>query len=174
VFLDESGFMLQPVRRRTWAPRGQTPIQYSWDRHDRLSVASAVTVAPVRRRMGLYFRLQAHNIHAADVVAFLFGLHRHLPRRLIVILDRWNAHRKAVRVLQERGADWLDPEWLPPYAPDLNPAEQVWNHAKYSDLANFIPDDLADLDRAVRSSMAGQRNQPSLIRSYFHLAGLKL
>jgi len=95
-------------------------------------------------------------------------------RRLIVILDRWNVHRKAVRVLQEHGANWLQPEWLPPYAPDLNPAEQVWNHVKYADLANFIPDDLADLDHAVRSSMARQRDQTSLIRSYFHLAGLEL
>ena len=174
MFLDESGFMLQPVRRRTWAPRGQTPVQFSWDRHDRLSAVSAVTVAPVRRRMGLYFRLHADNIHAEDVVAFLRGLHRHLPRRLIVILDRWNVHRKAVRVLREDGADWLVPEWLPAYAPDLNPAEQVWNHAKYADLANFIPEDLADLSRAVDASMAGQRRRPSLIRSYFHLAGLEL
>ena len=174
MFLDESGFMLQPVRQRTWAPRGQTPVQYSWDRHDRLSAVSALTVAPLRRRMGLYFRLHSRNIHAAEVVAFLFWLHRHQPRRLIVILDRWNVHRKAVRVLQEGGADWLQPEWLPPYAPDLNPAEQVWNHAKYADLANFIPDDLADLDHAVRSSMAGQQNHPSLLRSYFHLAGLEL
>jgi transposase len=63
---------------------------------------------------------------------------------------------------------------LPAYAPDLNPAEQVWNHAKYADLANFIPADLADLGRAVDASMAGQRRRPSLIRSYFHLAGLEL
>jgi len=79
-----------------------------------------------------------------------------------------------MRVLQEGGVDCGQPEWLPPYGPDLNPVEQVRNHAKYSDLANFIPDDLADLDRAVRSSMAGQRDQPSLIRSYFRLAGLEL
>jgi len=32
VFIDESGFMLQPVVRRTWAPRGETPILKSWDR----------------------------------------------------------------------------------------------------------------------------------------------
>ncbi|MBI4758435.1 MAG: IS630 family transposase, partial [Chloroflexi bacterium] len=35
--------MLQPVVRRTWAPQGKTPIQYSWDRHDRLSVLAAIT-----------------------------------------------------------------------------------------------------------------------------------
>jgi hypothetical protein len=27
VLIDESGFMLQPVVRRTWAPKGETPIQ---------------------------------------------------------------------------------------------------------------------------------------------------
>ena len=41
--------MLQPVVRRTWAPQGQTPIQYSWDRHDRLAAIAAITLAPLRR-----------------------------------------------------------------------------------------------------------------------------
>ena len=40
VFLDESGFMLHPVVRRTWALRGQTPVLACWDRHERLSVIS--------------------------------------------------------------------------------------------------------------------------------------
>ena len=165
--------MLQPVRRRTWAPRGQTPVQYSWDRHDRLSAISAVTVAPRRRRFGLYFRLQSENVRAEDVVAFLFHLHRHLPRRLIVVLDRLGVHRKAGRLLEARGVEWLQVEWLPPYAPDLNPAEQVWNHTKYADLGNFIPEDVADLERAVGGSMAAQCRRPSLLASYVHRAGLR-
>jgi len=60
-------------------------------------------------------------------------------------LDRYSAHRKAVRLLQ----DWFEVEWLPAYAPDLNPVEMVWNHSKYSDLANFIPEDVDDLHQAV-------------------------
>lgn len=54
VLIDESGLMLQPVVRRTWAPRGQTPIQHSRDGRDRLSVISAISMAPRRRRLGLY------------------------------------------------------------------------------------------------------------------------
>ena len=81
--------MLQPVRRRTWAPRGHTPIQKSWDRHDRLSALSALTVAPQRRRLGLYFRIHTRNICADDVVAFLHELRRHLRRKIILVLDRW-------------------------------------------------------------------------------------
>jgi len=78
VFLDESGFMFQPVVRRTWAPRAKTPIQYSWDRHDRLSVISAITIAPLRCRMGLYLQIHNGNVRWKEVIAFLTMLHRHL------------------------------------------------------------------------------------------------
>ena len=93
--------MLQPLVRRTWAPRGQTPIQYSWDRHDRLSVISAITVSPLQQRFGLCFRIHDHNITFQEVMAFLTMLHRRQRRKFIVVLDRLNAHRKAVRLLQE-------------------------------------------------------------------------
>jgi hypothetical protein len=46
VFLDESGFMLTPTVRRTLAPRGQTPILKTWDRHVRISAISCITVSP--------------------------------------------------------------------------------------------------------------------------------
>jgi len=174
VLIDESGFMLQPVVRRTWAPRGQTPIQYSWDRHDRLSVISAITVAPSRRRLGLYFQIHSDNVHWDKVIAFLTMLHQHLRRKFIVVLDRLNAHRKAVRLLKAEHPDWFEVEWLPAYAPDLNPVEMVWNHTKYADLANFIPEDLDDLHQAITTSLASTRAQGHLIHSFFRHVGLEL
>ena len=166
--------MLQPVVRRTWAPKGQTPIQYSWDRHDRLSVIAALTVAPQRRRLGLYFQIHDHNIRFDDVIAFLKLIHRHLRRKFILVLDRYSVHRKAVRLLLEDGVDWLEVEWLPSYAPDLNPVEMVWNHTKYADLANFIPENIDHLKQAVRTSIADTRQVSSLKRAFFDYAGLVL
>jgi hypothetical protein len=61
VFLNESGFMLAPLVRRTYAPRGRTPILDCWDRRDRVSAISAVTVSPMRRRPNLDFRLLPDN-----------------------------------------------------------------------------------------------------------------
>ena len=78
AFLDESGFMLTPTVRRPLAPRGETPVLDAWDRRDRLSAISCVTVSPVAGRPGLYFGLLDHNAHAGDVVAFLADLHRRL------------------------------------------------------------------------------------------------
>jgi transposase len=175
VFLDESGFMLQPLVRRTWAPRGQTPVHRSWDRHDRVSVISALTVAPERRRLNVYWRAQRRNIGADDIVVFLRQLRRGLRRRLVLIWDRWGVHRaRVVHEYLQRHRDRIKVEWLPAYAPELNPAEQVWNHAKYSDLANFIPEDADDLHRHVDISIQDQRGQSSLLRSFFTTARLAL
>lgn len=174
VVIDESGFMLQPVVRRTWALRGQTPIQYSWDRHDRLSAIAALTLAPRRRRLGLYFQLHWHNLQAPEVMAFLRLLHRHRRRPFILVLDRYSVHRKAVRLLQEAGCDRFEVEWLPAYAPALNPVEMVWNHTKYADLANFLPEDVNHLERAVTASIGETRQQRPLLRSCFAYARLAL
>jgi transposase len=159
--------MLQPVVRRTWAPRGKTPIQYSWDRHDRLSAISAITIAPLRCLVGLYFQIHDGNVRWPEVVAFLTVLHRHLRHKFIVVMDRFSAHRKAVRVLQAQHPHWFEVEWLPAYAPDLNPVEMVWNYTKSADLANFIPDDVHHLHRAVMDSLKDTRRNPTLLRSFF-------
>ena len=83
VFLDESGFMLQPLVQRTWAPRGHTPIIRCWDRRDRLSVIAAITIPPrrERHRLGAVFRIHPRNIKTQQALAFLRVLERHVGKR---------------------------------------------------------------------------------------------
>lgn len=164
--------MLQPLVRRTWAPRGQTPVMYCWDRHDRLSVISALSVSARRHRIGLYFTVQGKNVRAEQVESFLRQVQRSLGCKLIVVLDRWSVHRKAAQALIGDGRFWI--ESLPPYAPDLNPVEAVWSHTKYADLANFIPEDLADLEREVDYSLWRTGKKSELLRSFFQAAELQL
>ncbi len=166
--------MLQPLVRRTWAPEGQTPIHYSWDRRDRLSVISAITVSPQRRRLGLYFDIFDHNIVTDDFELFVESLLGRLQRRLIVVMDRWSVHRSAAKRLVRRFPSRVQIEWLPAYAPELNPDEQVWTRAKCVDLANYIPADIDELGRAVRRSIRRTGSQQSLLRSFFKRATLKL
>jgi hypothetical protein len=71
LFLDETGLMLQPLVRRTWAPRGQRPVMYCWDRRDRLSVIAGLTLSAVRRRVGLYFAVHRRNVTTPEVLAFV-------------------------------------------------------------------------------------------------------
>ncbi len=164
--------MLQPLVRRTWHPRGWRPVMYCWDRHDRLSVIAALSVSARRRRIGLYFATHQKNITAQEAEAFLRQLQRSLGRKLIVVMDRWAVHRKVARMLAGDERFWI--EWLPPYAPDLNPVEHVWNHTKYGDLANYIPDDLLDLEIEAEMSLDDLRTTPDLLQSCFHGAKLEL
>ena len=96
---------------------------------------------------------------------------------MIVVQDRLNVHRAAVkRWLATRPTDAprVMVEWLPPYAPELNPAEQLWNNGKRVDLANLAPTDRDDLRGHVRRSLIRQRCRPNLLASAFDHAGLRL
>jgi transposase len=174
VLIDESGFMLQPVMRRTWAPRGCTPVLKSWDRRDRRSVISALTVPPQRVRIGLHFRILDHNVRWPDVYRFIRSIMIKVRKPITVVLDRLNAHRSAMRRLVERFGDRIKVEYLPPYAPELNPVEGVWCHTKHDDLANFVPDDIAHLDERMRQSINTTKSESGLLRSFFARAGLDL
>jgi len=166
--------MLQPTVRRTWAPKGQTPIHHSWDRRDRLSAISAITVSPQRKRLGLHFDILDHNVKTEDFEWFVVSLLRKLGRPIILVMDRYQVHRSAARRLGARFGKRIRIEWLPPYAPELNPDEQVWNRAKYTDLANFIPDDIYELGHALAGSLRKTRDEQSLLRSFFKHAKLPL
>jgi transposase len=179
AFLDESGYMLQPLVQRTWAPRGQTPILRCWDRRDRLSVIAAITVPPSRERhrIATVFRIHPRTIRTTQATEFLRALNRQVRGPLIVVLDRLNVHRAAVkRWLASRPPDAprVMVEWLPPYAPDLNPTEQLWNNGKRTDLANLAPADRNDLRTHVRRSIIRQRCRPNLLAAAFDRAGLHL
>ena len=164
--------MLQPVCRRTWAPSGRTPVLRQWDRHDRLSVIGALTIAPRRRRYGLYWFSYPHNIRNEQVLRFLQALRRHLPRGFTLIWDHNRPH-KAQRVQA-----WLARqrrivvEWLPGYAPELNAVEYVWGHTKYGDLASHTPEGLAELSDAVAGSLSATSTGQSLLQGFVRATGL--
>jgi transposase len=172
--LDESGFMLQPVRRRTRAPSGQTPVQRAWDRHDRLSAVGLIGVSPKRHRLSLYFHLVPRNVDTDQLIWLLYLLHRHYRRHVVIVWDRLGAHRSAAAYFENHHPDWFTFEPLPSYAPELNPVEQCWNHTKYSDLANFLPDDLDRLQEAIDASITQQGKDQYLLRSFFAYAELPL
>jgi DDE superfamily endonuclease len=100
VFLDESGFQLTPVVRRTYAPRGRTPVVDAWHRKGRISAISAVTVSPVRRRPGLDFRLPADdvNAHGEDTVAFLARLRDRIKGPMTILWDQSQIHERSAPV----------------------------------------------------------------------------
>jgi transposase len=163
VFADESGFMLIPTVRRTWAPVGQTPlIRYRYARA-RISVIGGLSISPKRRRLGLYFRLHAKNISSDEVHDFLWYLLKHLRGHVIVIWDGASIHNR--QGLQQicRQYPRLHLEKLPAYAPKLNPIEATWHAVKHP-LANGQPDNIPQLGRALLASLRKARASQPVLR----------
>src|SRR5271166_2519519 len=169
VFLDESGFMLTHSVRRTWAPRGQTPILDAWDRRDRISAISSITVSPISRRLNLYFELLPPNtnVRGEDVVAYLRRLRGQLGRPLTVLWDGSQVHDRS-HVVQAFLAEHPEivTERLPAYAPEINPDELVWGWTKYGRLANLAAKHTDWLYDHVIESLYHLRKHPELLASF--------
>ena len=167
---------MAPLVRRTWAPRGATPILYQKTRsYRKVSSIAALTLPPQNQRVGLYFSLRTDaNITTPHVLRFLRALLRQLQRPMIIIWDRLQAHRSvAVRLwLQKHPA--IRTEFFPPYAPELNPVEPLWGYLKGNPLANWAPQDLRELAVATRYHTGQLRKKKSLLLSFLRATPLFL
>jgi hypothetical protein len=174
VFIDETGFLLHPLVRRTWGLRGQTPVLETRLRHrERISAIGGLSISLGRRRLGWYLQLHPGiGIRQEQVVAFLRHLLRHLRGPLVVVWDNLGAHKgRALRTWLQR-CRRVHLEFLPPYAPELNPNEYGWAYLKTGTLANYCPNDVAELDGSVRVAAEDARGQQALLRAFFR--GTKL
>lgn len=176
AFLDESGFMLQPLVRRTLAPRGERVVLPCSAKHDRISAISCVTLSPKAMRAGLYsWLLVNRNFHGEEVVEFLEYLTTKVPGPWTVVWDRNNIHSrsKLVRAWLARHRRVVV-EDFPSYAPDANPDEWVWCWAKYGKLCNLCPADLEHLIDAVLDALEELKHRPRLLESFLLDAGVPL
>jgi transposase len=164
AFVDESGFLLIPTVRRTWAPRGKTPLIYHSYRRDRISTIAALTVSPTRARLGVYVQFHLKNITGVEVVAFIRGLLRHLPGAVVLIWDGGSIHyRRLVQEYVNRRHTRLHVYRFPAYAPELNPAEQIWTNGKRY-LSNGTPKDADQLAGRVRAAIRRVGRSQQLLR----------
>jgi transposase len=176
LLLDESCFQLTPTVRRTLAPRGRTPILSCWDKRDKISAISAITLTPKRHLPGLVFQLlpDKENFHGEEVVAFLEAARRPL-RRFTVVWDRNRIHSRsrAVRAWLEEHPE-IVAEDLPGYAPELNPDELVWCWTKYGRLSNYAAPHLGALRERVEVELNDLRDHPYVLLDFIDHTELSL
>jgi transposase len=174
VFLDESGFSETPSVRRTWAPRGQTPILVTPFNWKRLSAIASLITTPAARSVGLCLRLHPGTVKQPEIIAYLRALKRHVGhRRVILLWDRLPAHRGGdVQAHVDTQSQWLTAEYLPPYAPELNPVEYFWSHLSRKDMANFVGAGLWQVRRQARRAACRVRCRPDLGKAFLTHSGL--
>jgi transposase len=107
---------------------------------------------------------------------FLKHLRNQVGGMLLVVWDGSPIHRgrKVKGYLADGGTKHIHLEQLPAYAPDVNPAEGVWNQLKFVEMRNLCCWDLTDLHYELNLAIVRLRRKPKLIQSFFAGAGLSL
>ena len=119
----------------------------------------------------MYYQVRQGTFNGAAMVRFLTKMKQYLKKKLTLIWDGAKIHtcQQVKAYLQgqenEKKRIWL--EKLPPYSPELNPAEQVWNYLKHVLLKNEVSKTLEVLKIKVVAAMEKIKNDKELLKSFF-------
>jgi transposase len=173
-FQDEAGTSLTGAVVRTWAPAGQTPtLTVVKGRQPKLSMAALACYRPGEPPR-LIYRIRTGWYRDRDLIPLLDQAHQALHAPMILIWDNLAGHHSRWMQRSIQGRSWLTVHYLPAYAPDLNPVEQVWSHLKRTALANLAALTLDELTRAVRTGLRRIQHHPTLLTAFLAHTGLEI
>ena len=155
---------------RTWGKVGETPIVATGTgARFGFSLISAITSKGHMR-----FMITEGGVNVGVFIEFLKRLLSGATQKIFLIVDRGPAHRaKKTKAFVESLGGALRLFFLPPYSPDLNPDELVWNHLKTHTVGRTTTDSEQSFRGKVLSSMRSLQNTPKKIAAFFQKPSLK-
>ena len=161
-FEDEAGVRSDYHKGTTWAVRGNTPVIRTTGARFSMQMISAITA---RGRM----KFMTHNgkVNAKVFCEFLKRLMHNAANKIFLIVDGHPVHRStSVKKFVQSTKGKLRLFYLPPYSPELNPDELVWNNVKSKVGRSLIkvPD---DLETKVRYYLKSLQRNPETICAFF-------
>ena len=162
-FGDEAGVRSDYHSGTTWAPKGQTPVIRTTGSRYSLNLVSAISAKGAMKFMTVKGRLTTDRF-----IEFLERLIKNQENPVFLIVDGHPVHRSTrVRTFVESTQGKLRLFYLPPYSPELNPDEQVWNHLKNHRIGKSVIKSIEDMNKKVMSALRSIQRTPSLIMSFF-------
>lgn len=162
MFGDEAGMRSDHHRGTTWAPVGRTPISKATGRRFSLNMLSAVSAQGEFR-----FMLHDGSVGAKVFREFLKRLLAGAPHPIFLIVDGHPAHKAKLVcefVAAQEGKQKIF--YLPPYAPQLNPDEQVWLNVK-TRVAKKLLQNKVELKAMILSTLHRLQKLPALVTTFF-------
>ena len=134
-----------------------------------VSAAAAPLLWPSRGHVRLCAQTSPDASVAAAAYGFCLGqVLRSVRGPLVVVRDTGDVHRgERVRAAPAAAAGRLRPSRLPPYAPEPNPVEGLWNRSEDKELATSAPHDVPGLDAAANRRPAAAAGEQPRLRSSF-------
>ena len=167
-FGDEAGIRSDHHAGTTWGVRGKTPIVRTTGARFSMNMISAITSKGAMR-----FMTYTGKMKAPLFCEFLKRLIHNAPGTIFLILDGHPVHRSSrVKKFVEATKGKLRLFSLPPYSPELNPDELVWNNVKGKVGRSSIkgPDDFQE---KVRHHLKSLQRTPEKIRNFFNEPNLR-
>lgn len=158
------------------APRGHTPVLRHALHWKRLSLAAALVYEPDGSDAHPVFELRPGAYNGDTLIEFLIDLHELEPgRRMLLLWDGLPAHRsRCMTDWLNAPRTWLSVERLPGYAPELNPAEQVFGNLKSTELANLCRTAINEVQAIAEDGLDRIGTDTQLCFAFLRHAGLKL
>lgn len=162
-FGDESGVRSDFHSGTTWAIKGQTPIVQHTGRRFSLNMISAIS-----NKGEMRFMTTKKRISAKLFLEFCKRLMTGQQRKIYLIVDGHPSHKaKIVKSYIESLSGKLKLFYLPPYSPELNPDEYVWNDVKNNGVGRSAIVTPKDLNRVVVGRLRHIQKNPDKIRAFF-------
>lgn len=154
---------------KTWGIKGNTPIVKSSGARFSFSLISAITSKGHMR-----FMVKEGGVNSAVFIDFLKRLIAGAKKKIFLILDNGPSHiSKKTKTFVASINEKLELFYLPPYSPDLNPDELVWNHLKNHTVGRSTVIDKAGFKKQVTKSMKSLQKNKEKVRSFFQKESLK-
>jgi transposase len=160
---DEHRLGLNPLRRRVWAPIGQRPLapvqhRFAWrSLVGFVHPASGRTVFPLATTVSL-------PVFEVELAAFARQAGASPSKQIVLVLDRAGWKPSSVKLRVPSHPQHVHLLFLPPYSPELQPAEHLWPLTN-SCLVNRHFETIEDLEDAQFARCAELQRHPELIRS---------
>ena len=163
-FGDEAGVRSDHHAGTTWAAQGMTPVVGSTGARFGLNMISAVSAQGEFR-----FMVIRGHVGASVFIDFIKRLLHGADRMVFLIVDGHPSHkaRKVARFI-ETVKDRFRLFFLPPYSPELNPDERVWNDLKNNAIGRQVIKTPEQMHSAIISHLRFIQKSPDRVRAYFH------
>jgi len=162
-FPDEAGVRTDFHDGTTWTPKSKTPIVEATGQRYGMNIISAISPRGEMRFMTIEERM-----NAAKFIEFLKPLLHNARRPVFLIVDGHPSHRaRKVFEFVRQTKGKLRLFFLPPYSPELNPDELVWNHHKNHGAGKRIVRSREELKRVVTGYLRFLQKTPNLVQAFF-------
>jgi len=167
-FVDEAAVRSDSHRGTTWGKRGETPVVKDSGGRFGLKLISAVSP-----RGDMRFQFIKERMNSELFIQFLKKLRTDAARPILVIADNARYHHsKKVQAFLKENDGSIMMAFLPAYSPELNPDEQVWNHAKLQLGKRTIKNE-SEMKKCLHSIMLSIQKRKTLIQSFFSMPDTK-